>query len=122
MSRRPLHARGRSVSLQTRRAVGLLAAVAMVASAWGKPAPGPGVSATPSATPAPARRRTSGSPSTASPPSSRRRAATRPLHGSTASSTRVSIALTRRRPEVRQGFRRGGQQGRGPELRLARQV
>jgi len=82
MSRRPLHARGRSVSLQTRRAVGLLAAVAMVASAWGKPAPGPGVSATPSATPAPARRRTSGSPSTASPPSSRRRAATRPLYGS----------------------------------------
>src|SRR5664280_1086045 len=81
-----------------------------------------GVSATPSATPAPARRRTSGSPSTASPPSSRRRAATRPLHGSTASSTRAPIALTRRRPEVRQGFRRGGQQGRGPELRLARQV
>src|SRR5665811_2203126 len=45
-----------------------------------------------------------------------------PVHGSTASSTRASIALTRRRPEVRQGFRRGGQQGRGPELRLARQV
>ena len=39
------------MSLQKRRAVGLLAAVATVASACGKPAPGPGVSATPSATP-----------------------------------------------------------------------